>query len=223
MDSFCCCFFSASSEEIGGRAKDAMRSVLDRSRTNSPVESPPCSFSFYDSINLDPLLNFEFTRSRSELSLSTSHIDGKPREGSPTESKDCIDGKTSCITAKQFIERNHHSLVKSVSLDERLTVSTQDGKLTQNSKLAAVPANQTRSTLNPEQTLLHVPQKAEPAKTNSPKPSHKRCRSDIPFVKDNHTMPSRASLLATKSNSFSTDDKTAQRKAGMKISPLCSK
>ncbi|CAE1257261.1 RUBCN [Acanthosepion pharaonis] len=208
-----------SSEEIGGRAKDAMRSVLDRSGADSPVESPPRSFSFYDSINSDPLLNFEFTGTRSELSLSTSHlanIESKPRDGSPPESKDCVDGKTSCITDKQITEKSH-SLVKSLSLDDGhtcdLTTSTQEGKLTQNSKPAPVPANPPTSTLNPEQTSLHVPLKVKPAKTNSPKPSHKRCRSDIPFVKDSHTIPSRTNLLTTKSNSFTTDDKTAQNKA----------
>lgn len=160
-----------------------MRYVLDRSGTVSPSESPPQSFSFYDSINSDPLLNFEFAGASRK---GDSNIQLNP----PT--KDICDGtlKDSSDPAVQTADKNK-SVFKSVSLDDRScapnTCPVESTRKTEiphqnvNNKLETQPGmSRAVSLTNPQS---ENPENSTTRKNPPHKISHKRCQSDVPFIR----------------------------------------
>lgn len=172
-----------SSEGIKDKAKDTMRYVLDRSGTVSPSESPPRSFSFYDSINSDPLLNFEFSGA-SRKRDSNVQLNPQTKDICDGSSKDSFDPAT--LTAEKS-----KGLFKSVSLDEHSCgLNTGPAEPTRKSE---IPRQNVNNKLDTQKRISHVDsttgsqseysEHTLPKRNPPHKISHKRCQSDVPFIR----------------------------------------
>ncbi|GAB1605391.1 run domain Beclin-1-interacting and cysteine-rich domain-containing protein-like isoform X1 [Argonauta hians] len=174
-----------SNEGIKDKAKDKMRFVLDRSGAVSPTESPPHSFSFYDSINSDPLLNFEFG--------GTSRTKGNNVQLN-AQSKDICDGTTTKdFDSGTLTADKSKSLFKSVSLDNQgsdpnAADNTRRATGARAANVNSKPDSQVSavSQVNSSTSSGHVEHGISNTlhSRNPPfKMSHKRCQSDVPFIR----------------------------------------
>lgn len=177
---------STSPEETKEMAKDALRSVLKKSGSESPIDAP-CDgenpFSLYDSLNSDPLLNMEFSREHRTLkSNSTSDISFK-YSGSKVKSLTRSQSETSNISRGNLERTNLGSLKASSEIMDKIFNESDD--LLENCEFRNSSGPRKPEEIFSDSESHSIARDISLRKTQSlhGKKGHKRSRSDLGGVK----------------------------------------
>lgn len=183
---------STSPEDGKISAKDALRDVLRKSGSESPAElSPPGtsqnSFSLYNSINSDPLLNVDLQQLSRSTSVSHENLTSKSKFETKkplvrSVSETVVNQRLSDRRASEMMDKIIHEdeddvfpVTKSMTLTHSMTLTSEEPEKKKSAKGSRVIFSDSESVETESKT-----RKMSEKKT---KLTHKRSRSDISGIK----------------------------------------